>query len=493
MRKVTLLVMFSTACLGWAGGVGLLGVGPLGGALPGTGLWAAEPDLSGLDVSKPESDLPELAQSAPVQSAPVQSRSVPSDANQLNAEQLARQLSAATVTIRVTVPPDAGVTVCSGVSLGDGFLVTYSNHPGNAEYRLTLPDGAQAQADARVIDVYSGLTLLQLAAQPAVEGGAANREPIQVKSLTPWAELPAAGATILTAAAAGLEQPVVSRGILGGAERTLSGTGLPPLLQCDVRTTDTSSGAALIDERGRLVGIVAVTAREGRSGGWTYAVPASHVQRLLRAYAQKQAGDNRLVILRRQRPMLGLSMVAGEESGSVIVERLEAQGPAKKSGVLQSDEILEVDGLKVRSVYQVVALVMKKQPGDRMEFMIRRGERTEKIAVTLEGGSVVEPSEVVRNGGELAEQKITVRRSGDQYNIDRPVIRQLNQPAEGDDPLPSAPAPAANAAQLALIQEQVKRFAAYIEKLRVDVRDRDEELMQLRAELEMLRKQLESR
>lgn len=425
MRTVTLLAIVATA---WA--------------LPARGLTAAEPDT----------------------------------------EALARQLSAATVTIRVTVPPEEGVVVSSGVSLGDGFVVTYSNHPGNAKYRITLPDGAQAAAEPRVIDLYSGLTLLQLRPQQ-------NEALPAIGKLSAAKEVPAVGAVLVTAAAAGLEQPVVSRGILGGVERTLGGSGLPPLLQCDVRTTDTSSGAAVVNAAGELVGIVAVTAREGRSGGWTYAVPVSHVERLRRALAQKQAGDDRLVILQRQRPLLGLTMVAGEEPGTVMVERLEAQGPAEKCGVAKDDQIVEVDGLKVRSVYQVVAMVLKKQPGDRMEFVVRRGGVDRKIAVTLAGGSVVQPSEVVRNPAQVAEQKITIRRSGDQYDIDRPKVVPLAQPAPPEEP-GQQPGPSGAQEQLELLQEQVSRFATYIERLRESLRERDDELSKLRQEVEALRKQV---
>jgi len=405
-----------------------------------------------------------------------------STAAEPDTQALARQLSAATVTVRVTVPPEEGVVVSSGVSLDDGYVVTFSNHPGNAEYRVTLPDGAQAVAEARVIDLYSGLTLLQLRPQQ-------GQEMPQLGKLSAANEVPPVGAVIVTAAASGLEQPVVSRGILGGVERTLGGSGLPPLLQCDVRTTDTSSGAAVVNADGELVGIVAVTAREGRSGGWTYAVPVSHVERLRRALAQKQAGEDRLVILQRQRPVLGLTMVAGEEPGTVMVERLAAKGPAEKCGVAKDDQIVEVDGLKVRSVYQVVALVLKKQPGDRMEFVVRRGGTDRKIAVTLAGGSVVEPSQVVRNPAQVAEHKITIRRSGDQYDIDRPKVLPLAQGAPAEEQ-PQPQAPPATKEQLDLLQEQVTRFATYIERLRESIRERDEELIKLRQEVEDLRKQV---
>ncbi len=118
-------------------------------------------------------------------------------AAEIDTERLAQALSSATVTVRVTVPPDTGVTISSGVSLGDGFVVTYSNHPGNADFRLTLPDGAQSKAEARVIDVYSGLSLLELVAtsQERLPDKAAARP--RLSALTPAEESPAVGAVIL--------------------------------------------------------------------------------------------------------------------------------------------------------------------------------------------------------------------------------------------------------------------------------------------------------
>jgi S1-C subfamily serine protease len=286
-------------------------------------------------------------------------------------QQAADRLIAATVTVRMTVPATAPqpseVVVSSGVSLGKGRLVTFvgDRDAAAARFRATLPSGDQAESKLRVWDHYSGLVLLN--------DGAPDSSGVEVA-----AELPKIGATVLTAAAAGIEQPAVSAGILGGAERTLPMVDLPPLLQCDVRTTEASSGAALVNLDGRLVGIVAANTAAGERPGWTYAVPFSHVARLLAAEK-----DQQLVELKRRRPAIGLTLGTGEKEGTVQVERVE-NGPAAKAGIQKGDLIVEADGRRLRSAYQAVNRIMSKQPGDKVTLVIDRQGQRRQLEVTLE-------------------------------------------------------------------------------------------------------------
>src|SRR5882757_4462350 len=83
-----------------------------------------------------------------------------------NSVKVAAQLMAATVTLRIlpagekpaNVPVDAtqkvgeGVTVCSGVSLGNGLVITFASAPANSRFRLTLPSGDQAEGQLCVVD-----------------------------------------------------------------------------------------------------------------------------------------------------------------------------------------------------------------------------------------------------------------------------------------------------------------------------------------------------
>jgi S1-C subfamily serine protease len=284
---------------------------------------------------------------------------------------IAKKLAAATVTCRVTPPETrkgepADVTVFSGISLGKGLIVTFSSAPESWRYRFTLPDGGQADAELRVIDNYSGLRVLEIAKR-------------DLPGLAVAAETPAAGSTLYTAAAAGLEKPVLSRGILGGAERKFGGRTLPPLLQCDLRTTDTSTGSAVVDSEGRLVGIIAVHSASGHGDGWSYAIPVQHVVRAQRAYVRGEK-----VTLRTERPGLGIvTTLEGKEA--VVVEKVTPNGPADKAGIKKGDQIVEVNGQKVRSPYQVQFLVLKQQPGDQMKFGVLQNGKSRTVDITLQG------------------------------------------------------------------------------------------------------------
>jgi serine protease DegS len=266
------------------------------------------------------------------------------------------------------------VTVCSGVSLGKGLIVTFHAMPAAdapmPRFRITLPGGDQAEARLRVIDRHSGLVLLEI-------------DDIDAPGLSLARAMSKVGSTVLTAAAAGIEEPAVSAGILGATERTPPGIDLPPLLQCDVRTTETSSGAAVVNASGELLGIVAGTGNPGSHGGWTYALPVHHVERLLKAKV-----DGKLIELKRRRPVVGFTIGAGEREGTVIVERVAARGPAALAGIKPGDSIVETDGLKIRSAYQAIDLILNKQPGDRMRFTVRRDNQPLQFEVLLDGGDM---------------------------------------------------------------------------------------------------------
>ncbi|HKD38257.1 MAG TPA: S1C family serine protease [Pirellulales bacterium] len=372
-------------------------------------------------------------------------------------QRAAERLIAATVTVRMTVPAAAPqpseVVVSSGVSLGKGRLVTFvgDRDAATARFRATLPTGDQAESKLRVWDHYSGLVLLN--------DGVADSKGIELA-----AEPPNVGATVLTAAAAGIEQPAVSAGILGGADRTLPMVDLPPLLQCDVRTTETSSGAAIVDRDGRLVGIVAATAAAGERPGWTYAVPVSHVTRLLAAEK-----DQQVIELKRRRPALGLTLGTGEKDGTVQVERVE-NGPAAKAGIQKGDIIVEADGRRIRSAYQAVNRIMAKQPGDKVTLVIDRQGQRQQMEVTLDAAGAAPPpaafadTREVKVGPQLritgnGNNSITVRNSqGVEEVAIEPPARARRTPTD----------------EVEMLRIQVSGFEKVIQKLETEIAAREQ-------------------
>lgn len=408
----------------------------------------------------------------------------------------AKKLQQATVTVRIwaevhesAVPQADGekdaavpsVTVCSGVCVGDGRVVTAAFAGSDTRMRLTLPGGAQADAKLQLIDEYSGLALLKTDAK-------------SVAPLEPAEKQPTVGSGVMTAAAWGVDQPLVSQGLVGGVDRTRPGGAYPPLLQCDLRTMETSSGAGIVDRSGQLVGIVVAADDPESRRGWTYAVPVAHVERILRS-ADEQKGDG-VIILKRRRPVVG--MVLDQEGEAIVVQRLTAGGPAEKAGFKVGDQIVSTEGVAIRSVYQAVLPSLYKQPGDTMSFRVQREDGKHEVKVVL-GGGVELSSAPFDLLADLVQPKVELQRDprgGFIARTPRAGVREVFSPPFPDEELPAGTAPM-NAEKLALLEKALDRYRTVIELQQRQLQDEQkhrenqEELIQsLRTEMEALRKRI---
>lgn len=395
--------------------------------------------------------------------------------NSINtAEQVAEKLVDTTVTVRVTpeqgdhdARAEAGVSVASGVSVGEGRIVTFVNAPGASRIRVTIPgDGRSLEAKLRAVDHYSGLSLIRVENEklPAVELGEGNLKP---------------GSALFTAAGAGMDDPLISFGILGGNDRTV-GAMLPPLMQCDLRTAGNSSGAPVVDPEGKLQGIIVATENSGNRAGWTYAVPARYIRRLLKA--EPDVDVDGVVVLERRRPALGLTLAPGEKPGTLFVERVRPDGPAAEAGFKPGDQVIETDGRKVRSVYQAIALVFRKQPGDPMEFLVERQGEAHKLRLTLGNAGKARP-EPLTSTPELGIGRTQNVRSVGPNQIE---IRELTYGQEAESP-EEEPLPDDEAG---LLREQLKRWSQAIIQLQGQIKQRDRQVEQLQQQIEELEKQI---
>lgn len=289
------------------------------------------------------------------------------------------------------------VAVFSGVYIGDGKLVTpLFLHP-TTGIRITLAGGEQCNGKTLLMDEYSGLSLLSI-------------DDRTLTGLEIADDVPAVGSHVLTGAGWGVYAPLVSAGIVSGIGHHLPNSDLPPLLVCDVRTSRTSKGAPIVSTSGQLLGIViAMTSDE--DGRWTYAIPANHIQRLQRSYREnfidaetgKEKAGVGVVVLPRRRPQVGMHL--SDLDGRITVVRVEENGPAFRAGLRKNDEIVEVDGIEIRSVYQAIRPTLFKQPGDEMKFTIQNqaGETVEKTVV-LGGESTFKPAALADIGDYIVPQ-----------------------------------------------------------------------------------------
>jgi len=173
-------------------------------------------------------------------------------------------------------------------------------------------------------------------------------------------------------------------GIVSAKGRTLGIIGdngaeapLEHFIQTDAAINPGNSGGPLVDLQGRVIGInSAIASPTGFYSGYGFAVPIN----LARRVAEDLMRDGRV-----HRPMIGV-VIRDATSADAEVFRLpspsgavveqEPRGPAARAGLAMGDVIVALDGQPVASSGELMEMVMRKRPGDRVALeVIRYGER----------------------------------------------------------------------------------------------------------------------
>jgi S1-C subfamily serine protease len=140
-------------------------------------------------------------------------------------------------------------------------------------------------------------------------------------------------------------------------------------------------GSALVDDHGRVIGIVSL--RLGDGPHVNLAIPVD----LLLAVKDELIAAGR-VASRRPRPWLGLYTVPLDDGG-LVVEGLSRSGPARAAGLRPGDRILRVNGVKVGSREEFYEQLWRGQAGDLIEVEVLRDDATRVIPVrSVDRGSL---------------------------------------------------------------------------------------------------------
>lgn len=131
-------------------------------------------------------------------------------------------------------------------------------------------------------------------------------------------------------------------------------------------------GSAVVDERGRLLGIVSL--RLGEAPHVNLAIP---VEKFLPVKDELIAAGR--VVSRRPRPWLGLHTTA--EDNAVYVDGFNEAGPAAAAGFRKGDRIVGVNGVRVHSQEEFYEQLWRRQAGDTIDVAVWRDDRIRTITV----------------------------------------------------------------------------------------------------------------
>jgi len=167
-------------------------------------------------------------------------------------------------------------------------------------------------------------------------------------------------------------------------------------IQTDAAINMGNSGGALVDYKGRLVGInTAIFSRSGGNQGIGFSVPAN----MARSVMESLIKHGRVL-----RGFLGVGLQDLDEAlqkefntepgqGALITE-VQAGTPAQKAGLREYDVILSVNGKKVESVQDLRLTVASMQPGTKVALQCIRERKPLEIQVLL--GEKSEKPEVAK-------------------------------------------------------------------------------------------------
>lgn len=195
----------------------------------------------------------------------------------------------------------------------------------------------------------------------------------------------------------------ITSGIVSAIERSIEAPThavIPNAIQTDAAINPGNSGGPLINARGEVIGInEQIATQSGGNEGLGFAVPINTAIRVMEqlkqsgavAYAWLGIGGKSLT------PDVAKTFDLSVERG-VLVETVAQDGPADKAGILGGgdtvtiqgqqyvvggDVIVKVDDTAIESFDDLIAFLLEKKPGDKVDVEIVRDSRSRTVGVSL--------------------------------------------------------------------------------------------------------------
>lgn len=285
---------------------------------------------------------------------------------------LAAAVAPTIVGLRATTP--SGERFGSGVIFrSDGHVLTnFHLVDGATSIELSCSDGTSHPARQTGADPESDLAVLSM--------DDANMEPAVLGSARP---LKVGQTAIVVGAPTGPQgSPSVSAGVIAGIGEVVevAGRSLYDMISTDALIGHRASGGPLVDRSGAVVGITTRVA----GGDHGHVIPIDHARRV----AEKLLADGRVTY-----PWLGVSGTdldpwTAKEYGvgaGTLIRRVSPKSPAEKSGLRVQDVVTAIENRPIATLNDLMMLVRRHEPGDRVELTVVRSGVKQTLKVRLIG------------------------------------------------------------------------------------------------------------
>jgi len=282
----------------------------------------------------------------------------------------------------------------SGVVISSDGLIMTNHHviDNSVQVRVVFEDGRMYESKIVGSDRLTDIGLLKISTSNLVPISIGNSDSLKVGDLAVAIGHP------LTLGAA----PTVTTGVVSALERRLdvgseamdSGVTLFGLIQTDAPITRGSSGGALINNNGELIGITtAIATADVGAEGLGFAVPVN----LALGIADDLLKEGR--ILHAFLGILGAQHFDTADDGArvfsgVIIQELYGPGnevfAIGKAGASAGDIIKKINGINIKTLDGLITVLRQKRAGDTVEIEILRNSQTITLVFELD----LRPSDV---------------------------------------------------------------------------------------------------
>ena len=272
----------------------------------------------------------------------------------------------------------------SGIVLSEDGLILTNAHVVQGARTIEVDFSNGLTYEARLIGAVEGNDVALVQAQGL-------SEPAQPAELGRSADLQVGDDVVAIGNALNLgEAPSVTTGIvsaLGRAIRAPGGDTLADLIQTDAAINPGNSGGPLVNSAGQVVGVNTAILADAQNIGFALSIDS-----ITSIVEDLRTGRE----VRNTRPMLGvesLDVAAVDPSvaerfgitatAGAFVQTVQPGSGAEAAGLQAGDVIVEVDGRRIRTAADVGQAVREHQAGDRIEIVIEREGREQRVTAEL--------------------------------------------------------------------------------------------------------------
>lgn len=261
----------------------------------------------------------------------------------------------------------------------DGYILT-NNHvvEGADELKVSLSDGREFTASVVGTDPKTDVAVIKIDANHLPVVTLADSDKLRVGDIVFAVGNPLdVGQTVTMGIVSAKNRTVKMLDEVGAYE---------DYIQTDAAINLGNSGGALVDARGRLIGINSAILSPSRGNiGIGFAIPVNLAASVMRSLVETGTvtrgflGVTSETVSPNAAEQLGLS----RDTKGVVVSDIVAGSPAEKGGLKRSDVIVAVNGRPVSSLDELRLTIAEMAPGTRAALGVLRQGRARTVEVTL--------------------------------------------------------------------------------------------------------------